>query len=492
MYFSIDWGTGYNPKDYLYGVATMPDGGAIAVGSTTPGGANKPVVVRFDAAGGVVWTHVAASGNFDGYGIGVAARPDGGAVAVVSSFWGGGGHGYELRFLRFDPAGKVVVETTHKTAAYWHDLPRRIDRVHVSGQDRVLVAAEGHDNFGDNGGYSVVVFEELTGNPVQEHAFLPGNANGAQHAEDILGYGDGDFVVVGWNSGPSSPDASGAGPNALGDRDFSVLHYGQSAPHKREMRFGGKNKDEAYAVERTADGGIVVVGVTYSTGTFNGDILVVRFDAAWNVAWQKVLGGDSLDAAYAMKVRPAGGIVLAGQVNIPFVGPTGSLLELAPNGDLAWQRTGKPMTSNAYLFGVDLRGDGGLFVVGNQSYNDGTLHRTDPWGNSTCKDSGSCVKDGCDDGNPCTLDACDATGGCSKKAATGVCDDGNACTTGEACTPQSACAGGAAVVCSDGDLCTADKCDAKAASPDKACVYTAYPQGFACAVGKTCQAGACQ
>jgi len=127
-------------------------------------------------------------------------------------------------------------------------------------------------------------------------------------------------------------------------------------------------------------------------------------------------------------------------------------------------------------------------VYGDGGVGAGLLVRTDPWGNATCKDSGTCAtaKPSCDDSEPCTTDACSATGGCTHQAASGTCDDGSACTLDEKCTVGK-CGSGTVVVCDDGEPCTADTCD-KALG----CTYTKYVDGATCGTGKTCSAGVCK
>lgn len=100
----------------------------------------------------------------------------------------------------------------------------------------------------------------------------------------------------------------------------------------------------------------------------------------------------------------------------------------------------------------------------------------------------------CDDGNPCTSDACNpVTGFCDFAPAVGACDvDGDPCTQ-DACANWQ-CVKGPVKDCNDGNDCTDDKCGS-----DGKCASSAMTDGSVCAsgvgqcaIGATCQSGACK
>lgn len=88
---------------------------------------------------------------------------------------------------------------------------------------------------------------------------------------------------------------------------------------------GRTHTDYAYALVQTVDGGYTLAGTTYSLGAGNGDVWLVKTDAAGNELWNKTYGGTNTEEAWALVRTVDGGYALAGM--------TGSFG--AGNGD-AW------------------------------------------------------------------------------------------------------------------------------------------------------------
>ncbi|HRH48920.1 MAG TPA: T9SS type A sorting domain-containing protein [Panacibacter sp.] len=81
---------------------------------------------------------------------------------------------------------------------------------------------------------------------------------------------------------------------------------------------GGSSYDEARSIQQTKDGGYIMAG---SSNSINGDIsgnhgkddyLVVKFDAAGTILWQKSLGGSSSEAAWSIQQTKDGGYIVGG------------------------------------------------------------------------------------------------------------------------------------------------------------------------------------
>ena len=116
-----------------------------------------------------------------------------------------------------------------------------------------------------------------------------------------------------------------------------------------------------------------------------------------------------------------------------------------------------------------------------------------------CTQIDGCVAGVCAGGSPvvCTasdqchdVGACDPASGTCSNPSSGdgaSCNDGNGCTQGDVCN-AGACAPGADITCAAPDEChLAGLCQ----SPGGTCSYAAKPDGSACGVQGSCQAGAC-
>ena len=79
-----------------------------------------------------------------------------------------------------------------------------------------------------------------------------------------------------------------------------------------QRTYGGTHVDEGYAVRQTADAGYIVAGLTYSYGAGFADVFLVRTDANGNTLWTKTYGGTMGDEAYAIERTSDGGFIVVG------------------------------------------------------------------------------------------------------------------------------------------------------------------------------------
>ena len=81
---------------------------------------------------------------------------------------------------------------------------------------------------------------------------------------------------------------------------------------------GGSNRDYAYSISPTDDGGYIVAGGTDSSdGDVSGnhgnyDVWVVKLNSAGEILWQKCLGGTGEDCANSISPTNDGGYIVAG------------------------------------------------------------------------------------------------------------------------------------------------------------------------------------
>lgn len=147
--------------------------------------------------------------------------------------------------------------------------------------------------------------------------------------------------------------------------------------------FGGNELDYGRAIWRTADGGYVTAGRTYSNN--NGDvgpnkgfddIWVIKTDANGNKIWQKTYGGSSGEDAWAITGTVDGGFIVAGTTTSSSDGDVGPnkgfvdiwILKLDANGNLLWQKTFGG-TSTDFARSVISNPDGTFIVAGYTSSN---------------------------------------------------------------------------------------------------------------------------
>ena len=107
-----------------------------------------------------------------------------------------------------------------------------------------------------------------------------------------------------------------------------------------EQAYGGPNKDWAYAMTGTADGGLCTAGRTASKGAGLEDVWLVRLDGDGNRLWDKTFGGPAIDRARAIIETRDGGLLVAGATESKGAGEFDVwALKLDASGERLWDRT---------------------------------------------------------------------------------------------------------------------------------------------------------
>ncbi|MDH4155949.1 MAG: T9SS type A sorting domain-containing protein [candidate division Zixibacteria bacterium] len=194
---------------------------------------------------------------------------------------------------------------------------------------------------------------------------------------DIQRTADGGFVMVG------ATESYGGG-----GRDIYLVRADSSGRVLWARTYGGGQDDEGMSVRLTPDGGYVICGTTCSFGSGYNDVYFVRTNAAGDTVWTRTFGGPGGDSGFAVRVTADGGFIA--------VGTTGSFgtgyssvyaIRMDSDGDSLWATTyGGTRADIGYS--LELTSDGGFIFVGasasfGASYNDAYLVKTDIAGNVT-------------------------------------------------------------------------------------------------------------
>nr|QNO43843.1 hypothetical protein HEAIHDEL_00005 [Methanosarcinales archaeon ANME-2c ERB4] len=92
------------------------------------------------------------------------------------------------------------------------------------------------------------------------------------------------------------------------DIEVSISHEGEGW----NRTFGGADRDVAYSVQQTSDGGFILAGYTDSYGAGSSDFWLVKTDSSGNKQWDKTFGGADSDIARSVQQTSNGGYILAG------------------------------------------------------------------------------------------------------------------------------------------------------------------------------------
>lgn len=129
-----------------------------------------------------------------------------------------------------------------------------------------------------------------------------------------------------------------------------------------EHAYGGSDWDFLNSISNTPDGGAIVAGQTYSSGSGGGDAWVLKLDGAGAVEWERTYGGSETDFAHCIIATADGGYMLAGGYTTN-TDQNAWLVKLDIAGEQQWdvQEGGDSLD---YANSVIQTADGGYAVVG--------------------------------------------------------------------------------------------------------------------------------
>jgi len=338
---------GGDSDEIAYNIKQTPDGGYIVAGSSNSFNGDVTVnhgrkdywIVRLDANGKIIWQK-SFGGSDDDEAYSIDLTSDGGYIAAGFSF------SIDRDTIKRDSTG---------LSDYW------------------------------------VVKMDKDGNLEWEKSY---GGSASDIAWGIRQTKDNGYFVTGYSE---SQDGEVTGNH--GKDDYWIIKIDSIGNLKWEKSYGGSSTDWAYSSDLTKDGGLVVVGLTFSVdGDVSGnhgqyDFWVIKIDSTGKLAWQKSLGGSNGDAANSVKQTSDGGYIIVGNTlsNDGDVSlnhdPNGSTLDywvvkLDSLGNLEWQKT-LGGTSDDYGECIRQISDSSFIVAGSTESDDGDVighnFQTDYW-----------------------------------------------------------------------------------------------------------------
>jgi gliding motility-associated-like protein len=415
---TIEWQRGYNAHHVWNGgeaISSTADGGYIMAGfanTITNWGADL-WVVKLDETGNVIWEKSFA-GNSPDVAKSVIQTADGGYIVLgqtnSANADASGNHGNsDLWVIKLDEDGTLAWKKCYGGGSF--EIPGNI----VQNTDGTYtIAATSFSNDGDLAGvplpatnilnwpfsYNVWLFKlNSSGNIIWQKAY-----GGPWHdyGNDIKLLADGGYLVTGSTTSEGGDVSGRHGPGPQNLSDIWVFRTNASGTLLWQKCLGGFQPDEGNASIITSDGGIAVVGNTFSpdgdvTGYHSGgwaDAWLAKLDATGNLLWQKCIGGSNPDQG--MNVIEYEGKLLVsvttlsndGDVTTRIGGSTDLLLAaVSLNGTSLWQqcyggnnRDGEVSSHlDVNTIGLTIADDGGLAMVSQSTSSDIPYVTNDMW-----------------------------------------------------------------------------------------------------------------
>jgi hypothetical protein len=192
------------------------------------------------------------------------------------------------------------------------------------------------------------------------------------YGESVQQTSDGGYITVGHTYS-----------NTSSDYDIYLVKSEPNGNIKWQNTFGGDDWDCAYSVQQTSDGGYIIAGFTYSVGSGESDVYLLKVDSGGNKDWDQYFGGEYWDEGYSVRQTSDGGYIVVG---LTFSFGAGEydvyLIKTLSNGHKQYEQTfGGTGDENAWS--VCQTADGGYIITGyTESFTEGGrnvyLIKTDP------------------------------------------------------------------------------------------------------------------
>jgi uncharacterized delta-60 repeat protein len=335
---------GGSEDDFAYSVQQTTDGGYIVAGVTDS---------FFDESGDIWILKLASDGTIEwqktyGRGLGDGAyfiqqTSDGGYV--VAGYYPS--VGWNIWVLKLSSDGNIEWQKYYR-GNYDGEMGRSIQQTTDGGY---IVASDPVHWDTPDYDYDISVSKLTSNGDIEWYKTYRGSEN--DNAYSIQQTTDGGYVVAG------ETESFGAG-----NSDIWILKLASDGTIEWQKTYGGYASDGASSIQQTVDGGYVVAGQSISFGTGISDIWVLKLASDGTVEWQKTYGGSQKDEAYSVQQTSDGGYVVAGQTDSFGAGNADIwILKLVSDGTIEWQKTYGGYASDT-ASSIQQTIDGGYIVAG--------------------------------------------------------------------------------------------------------------------------------
>lgn len=346
---------GGSGEDLFTHVAPTPDGGCIAMGTTTSTdmdarasrGATDAFLVRIDAQGETLWTKC-LGGTSDDELLDIVLTEAGqffvcGRTQSRNGDLGSNQGGWDAwAALLSDDNGKPV----------W------VMRYGQGGDDqftKALPAAEGWMLLGELSETQETMNSEMTyqSRPI---ALLLSSKQEELWQVTLGGTGINQLRTAistdnGWIFAGETSSSSVLMPMVRGGLDLWVLNLRQTGTMVWQRTYGGNADERTSMIQAVPAGGYALLGSTHSSegqvqGAHGGDdVWLLRLSGTGQLEWQQTIGGSQFSSPAGFLLTEDGGFLVAGtsasqdgDIGIHSSQRTGFLAHLAENGNLEWLR----------------------------------------------------------------------------------------------------------------------------------------------------------
>jgi hypothetical protein len=368
---NIEWDNTYGgpENDKGWAVRQTNDGGYAVVGvSNSFSPINHDIYfVKTDPDGDLLWQKIFGSEGIDS-GLFFQMTSDGGYIIFGTNSWDPENEKGDAWGIKTNVNGDEIWNKTYGGADM--ELGYSIQQTSDSG----YIMAIGTNSYGAGDFDAWLIKTDAFGNIQWDQTY---GGVGLDYCVSVLITNDGGFIFVGATT--SHGDDNG---------DVWLVKTDENGNMQWEKTYGGDGIDYGYHLDQTDDGGFLIVGGTDSFGAGNEDFYVIKTDSSGNMIWDKTLGGENKEICRCGYQTDDGGYIISGLTYSYGSGESDVwLVKLAPysgeNIDIEIHggfRVSADIVnsgvSTAKNVGWSIKLDGGLIIFGKEK--EGTISELKP------------------------------------------------------------------------------------------------------------------
>ena len=164
---------------------------------------------------------------------------------------------------------------------------------------------------------------------------------------------DGGYIIVGTTSSYGN-----------GSDDIWLIKITAEGDQAWNMVYGENGSENGSSVQQTNDGGFIITGTAFSTDNNSYDVWLIKTDSDGNIAWSQLIGGPDNDEGLYVRQTTDNGYIIVGTTSSYGNGSDDIwLIKTDSEGNIAWDKTFGGIGGDKG-FSVEQIQDEGYFITG--------------------------------------------------------------------------------------------------------------------------------